>query len=72
MVRIAREDRVNQSCRSRSPGLSRSICWLAWTRLESVKKPNDYCTSCWTCKYPVPPEDEMDKLALEKRYCVPG
>ncbi len=36
--------------------------------LASVNKPADYCTSCWTAKYPVPPEDEMDKMALEKRY----
>ena len=35
--------------------------------LASVEKPGDYCTSCWTAKYPVPPEDEMDKMALEKR-----
>ena len=44
---------------------------LAYQSLEgllaSVKAPGTYCTSCWTCKYPVPPEDEMDKMALEKR-----
>ena len=35
--------------------------------LGSVARPGDYCTSCWTAHYPVPPEDDMDKLALERR-----
>ena len=40
--------------------------------LASVKRPEDYCTSCWTGEYPVSPEDDMDKLALETRRGMEG
>jgi len=35
--------------------------------LAAVSKPSDhYCTACWTGKYPLPPVDAMNKLALER------
>jgi amidophosphoribosyltransferase len=35
--------------------------------LQSVKDgPRSFCTACYTGKYPVPVEDETDKLRLEK------
>ena len=33
--------------------------------LKSVGKPGNYCTACWTGRYPVPFGDEGDKFALE-------
>jgi len=34
--------------------------------LASVSQPSGhYCTACWTGKYPVAPEDSMDKLSME-------
>jgi len=34
--------------------------------LAAVSQPaSHYCTACWSGKYPVAPEDAMDKLALE-------
>ncbi len=34
--------------------------------LAAVSKPaSHYCTACWTGKYPVTPEDAMDKYAME-------
>lgn len=33
---------------------------------QAVKKPNNYCTACWTGEYPIPFGKEGDKFALEK------
>jgi len=36
--------------------------------LAAVSRPKEnYCTACWTGKYPVPPVDEMDKTKHEKK-----
>jgi amidophosphoribosyltransferase len=34
--------------------------------MAAVRKPNDYCTACWSGTYPIPFGDEGDKFALEK------
>jgi hypothetical protein len=35
--------------------------------LSAVTEPKEnYCTACWTGKYPVPPIDAMDKGKHEK------
>jgi amidophosphoribosyltransferase len=35
--------------------------------LAAVSKPaHNYCTACWTGKYPVKPVDAMDKYAMER------
>lgn len=35
--------------------------------LAAVKQnPKNYCTACWTGKYPVPPLDQMSKLGMER------
>ncbi|MBI4343100.1 MAG: amidophosphoribosyltransferase, partial [Candidatus Omnitrophica bacterium] len=34
--------------------------------LKAVGKPANYCTACWSGKYPIPFGDEGDKFALEK------
>ena len=31
-----------------------------------TQPPQNFCTACWTGKYPVPPVDEMNKLSMEK------
>jgi len=35
--------------------------------LSSVSDPQSYCTACFSGEYPVPPHEEMDKHALERR-----
>ncbi|PIQ84675.1 MAG: amidophosphoribosyltransferase [Candidatus Omnitrophica bacterium CG11_big_fil_rev_8_21_14_0_20_63_9] len=34
--------------------------------MKAVKRPDDYCTACWSGQYPIPFGDEGDKFALEK------
>ncbi len=34
--------------------------------LKAVGKPDDYCTACWSGRYPIPFGEEGDKFALEK------
>ncbi len=40
--------------------------------LDSVSKPNDYCTACWSGTYPVPFGEEGDKYALERQAKYAG
>ena len=47
---------------------------LGYLSLEGMLKaisnpPNHYCTACYTGKYPVTVEDELNKFVLEKRGC---
>ena len=44
---------------------------LAITHVEGLlaavkQNPKNYCTACWTGKYPVPPLDQMSKLGMER------
>jgi amidophosphoribosyltransferase len=34
--------------------------------LRAVSKPSNYCTACWSSRYPVPFGGEADKFSLEK------
>ena len=38
--------------------------------LNSVKKPTNYCTACWSGNYPIPFGEEGDKFAFEKHAGV--
>lgn len=50
---------------------------LAYLSLEGMlscvsRRPEEYCTACWTAQYKVPPIDEMKKDRLEARRSSPA